>query len=72
MALSSDEKELVDSVMDAVEDFYPPYLALCLYRFQAETKLSRQLPTEMIQKIAVQSYNDVNEHIESKQEGDGS
>jgi hypothetical protein len=69
MALSNDEKELVDSVMEAVEDFYPPLIALCLYRFQAETKLSRQVPTEMIQKIAVGAYNDLNEHSNTEQEG---
>jgi hypothetical protein len=69
MALSNDEKELANSVMEEVEDFYAPYVALCLYRFQAETKLSRQVPTEMIQKIAVQAWNDLNEHSNAEQEG---
>lgn len=61
MALNEDEKELVRKIEEEQADFYAPVLALCLYRFQAETKLSRQVPTEGIQKIVLGAYRDLEE-----------
>lgn len=59
--MDNDEKELVRKVEEEQDDFYAPLMALCLYRFQKETKLSRQLPTEGIQKLVLTAYKDLSE-----------
>lgn len=70
MALNADERELVDSVMEAVEDYYPPLLALMFYRYDKEsTGRAHIMPTEDIQRLAVHAFNDLNEHSNEQQEG---
>lgn len=67
MALSSDEKELVDSVDEAVEsDYYPPLMALMFYRYNKESQ-GRAMATEDIKFLATQSWFDLNEYSAEKQ-----
>jgi hypothetical protein len=69
MALSTDEIELLKEVEEqGVDDFYGPVLAIAFYRFQKETKLSRQIPTETIGKLIVGVWNDIGMYHEAEDE----
>lgn len=68
MALSSDEQELLHEIEEGgIEDFYAGVFAITLYRFQKETKLSRQVPTETIGKMVIGVFNDITEFHEAEE-----
>lgn len=71
MALSTDEIELVKEIDEkGIEDFYAAVLAIMFYRFQKDTKLSRQLPTEGIGNLVAGAYNDLAAYHEAQELAD--